>query len=398
MTTSVHPGDSATVDAYFTEGLGILNPVNDRCDNAPHLTVEVDDVLRVLRWNRRAERVLGVGAAEAVGRPLAELLPVLGEPDAWAARLIADSEEPEVLQIARPDDELYLAAWWEVTRDDDGRVVGATLYGHDITAREREFRRRGLESKMLGALLDNLDLVVCSIDKQGVFASQQGKALQTVGLSPGQFVGQNYFDLFGGTEAGDATRRAMNGEAQLAVPSEVYGVHWLSWTLPIEDSELSVISVSLDVTDTKRNELELRAKLDLIERQQQVIRELSTPIIEVWDGVLTLPIVGLVDTVRTAEIMDNLLQAVTRSRAKFAILDLTGVEVVDTGTASHLIRLIQAIRLLGAEGILTGIHPTIAQTIVALGVDLTRVAVFGKLRDALTHCIARLGRPSRPRS
>ncbi|WP_434421931.1 STAS domain-containing protein [Nannocystis pusilla] len=372
--------------------------MDDRSNNAPHVVVAVDDVLRICGWNRRAERVFGVGAAEAVGRPLGELVPVAGEPGAWAARLVADSEEPEVLRIARPDAELYLAAWWEVTRDDDGRVVGAALYGHDITAREREFRRRGVDSTMLAALLDNLEIVVCSIDKNSVFASQRGRALRTVGLSQDQFVGQNYFDLFGGTEAGESTRRAMNGEAQVAVPSEVYGVHWLSWGIPLQDPELSVITVSLNVTETKRNELELQAKLELIERQQQVIRELSTPIIEVWDGVLTLPIVGLIDTVRTAEIMDNLLQAVTSTRAKFAILDLTGVEVVDTGTASHLIGMIQAIRLLGAEGILTGIHPLIAQTIVSLGVDLSRVPVFGKLRDALTHCIARLGRSSRPRT
>ncbi|MFZ6182173.1 STAS domain-containing protein [Nannocystis pusilla] len=140
---------------------------------------------------------------------------------------------------------------------------------------------------------------------------------------------------------------------------------------------------------------ELESKLRLIESQQEVIRELSTPIIEVWDGVITLPIVGLVDSVRTAEIMDSLLQAVARTRARFAILDLTGVEVVDTGTASHLIGMIQAIRLLGAEGILTGIHPLIAQTIVALGVDLTRVTVLARLRDALQHCIARQGERGR---
>ncbi|WP_434417313.1 STAS domain-containing protein [Nannocystis pusilla] len=111
---------------------------------------------------------------------------------------------------------------------------------------------------------------------------------------------------------------------------------------------------------------------------------------------ITLPIVGLIDSVRTAEIMDNLLQTVARTRARFAILDLTGVEVVDTGTASHLIGMIQAIRLLGAEGILTGIHPVIAQTIVSLGVDLTRVGVHAKLRDALQYCITRLGRSKRP--
>lgn len=103
---------------------------------------------------------------------------------------------------------------------------------------------------------------------------------------------------------------------------------------------------------------------------------------------LTLPIIGLVDSVRTAEVMDDLLQSVARVRARYAILDMTGVEVVDTQTASHLIGLIRAIRLLGAEGIITGIHPTIAQTIVALGVDLRGIVVRASLREALKYCIA----------
>ena len=126
-----------------------------------------------------------------------------------------------------------------------------------------------------------------------------------------------------------------------------------------------------------------------------MIRELSTPVIEVWDGILTLPIVGLVDSVRTAEIMDNLLQTVVRTGSRFAILDLTGVQVVDTHTASHLIGLIQAIRLLGAEGLFTGIHPNIAETIVAIDIDLTHVRVFAKLRDALKHCIAQMNAKGR---
>jgi rsbT co-antagonist protein RsbR len=106
--------------------------------------------------------------------------------------------------------------------------------------------------------------------------------------------------------------------------------------------------------------------------------------------VLTLPLVGLVDSVRTAEIKENLLQAVVRTRARFAVLDLTGVDVVDTGTASHVLGLIRAIRLLGAEGILTGIHPGIAHTIVSLGIDLRGLEVRASLREALEHCITRL--------
>ena len=203
--------------------------------------------------------------------------------------------------------------------------------------------------------------------------------------------------------------------------NELVGIGQAAWVAsamaPVVSSEgavQEVLQVHLHVGELKQSEEELREqnrrleeavqartaelenKLRLIESQQEVIRELSTPIIEVWDGVLTLPIVGLVDSVRTAEIMDNLLQTVVSTRARYAILDLTGIEVVDTGTASHLINMIQAIRLLGAEGILTGIHPMIAQTIVSLGVDLTRVGVFAKLRDALEHCIAKLdGRRTR---
>ncbi len=118
-----------------------------------------------------------------------------------------------------------------------------------------------------------------------------------------------------------------------------------------------------------------------------MIRDLSTPIIEVWDGVLTLPMVGTVDSVRTAEVMDSLLAQIVEKRARFAILDLTGVEVVDTRVASHLIQLIQAIRLLGADGIVTGIQPTVAQTMVALGVDLSQLNTQRNLRAALNYAI-----------
>src|SRR5690606_28855181 len=144
----------------------------------------------------------------------------------------------------------------------------------------------------------------------------------------------------------------------------------------------------------KLREQDLLAKIDLIERQQQVIRDLSTPIIEVWEGVLALPIIGLVDSMRTSEIMDNLLQSVARLRARFAILDMTGVEVIDTATANHLIRMIRAIGLLGAEGILSGIHPGVAQTIVTLGIDLSTISVHASLRQALEHCIGP-GRPAK---
>ncbi|MBZ5715222.1 STAS domain-containing protein [Nannocystis pusilla] len=367
--------------------------MDEHSNNAPHVVIELDDALRVSGWNRRAEQVFGVRAAEALGRPVAELVPVVGEPSAWSDALTADSDAPRLRRIARGEREVMFDAWWQLKRDGDGRRTGATIYGFDVTAREAAARSGRLERTILSNLLDTLDISAWALDRDGVFLFQDGKAMRAAGLQPHQFVGASMFDVYAGEAGHDDVRAALAGEARLGIRSETYGVHWMHWYIPVEDAQdVGLVGISLDVSDTKRNEVELRAKLDLIEKQQEVIRELSTPIIEVWDGVITLPIVGLIDSVRTAEIMDNLLQTVGRTRARFAILDLTGVEVVDTGTASHLIGMIQAIRLLGAEGILTGIHPVIAQTIVSLGVDLTRVAVFAKLRDALHYCIGQLGK------
>ncbi|MDC0716011.1 PAS domain-containing protein [Nannocystis bainbridge] len=367
--------------------------MDERSSRAPHVVIELDAALRVTGWNRRAEQLFGASAAEAEGKSIAELLPVAGQSTAWTAALTRDSEATEVRTIAVGGRELAFETWWQVDRDGDGPVTGVTIYGHDVTARETDARRGQLERTILANLLDTLDISGWALDSRGVFLFQDGKAMRATGLTPHQFVGASIFDVYASESGLDEVRQALAGQQHLGLQSETYGIHWMHWYIPVKDgTEVAVVGLSLDVTDTKRNEIELRAKLELIERQQEVIRELSTPIIEVWDGVITLPIVGLIDSVRTAEIMDNLLQQVARTRARFAILDLTGVEVVDTGTASHLIGMIQAIRLLGAEGILTGIHPLIAQTIVALGVDLTRVTVHAKLRDALQYCIGQLSR------
>jgi rsbT co-antagonist protein RsbR len=114
---------------------------------------------------------------------------------------------------------------------------------------------------------------------------------------------------------------------------------------------------------------------------------LTTPIIEVWDEVLCLPVIGTVDGARTAEMMQGLLESIVRQQARYAIVDLTGVRVVDTSTADHLIQLFQAARVLGVEGVLCGIRPAVAQTIVGLGLDLGAVKTMRTLRDALKWCI-----------
>jgi rsbT co-antagonist protein RsbR len=172
---------------------------------------------------------------------------------------------------------------------------------------------------------------------------------------------------------------------------------WLEWNSTPDLAEGLIYFVARDVTERKemaaaQREIEerLRSKLDLIERQQAVINALSTPIIEVWDRVLLLPMLGVVDSVRAAIAMADLLVQVSQKKARFAILDLTGVDTVDTATAAHLLKLIRSIGLLGAQGVITGIQPSVAQTMVVLGVEFGQIVTLSNLRDGLRHCISRM--------
>jgi rsbT co-antagonist protein RsbR len=132
---------------------------------------------------------------------------------------------------------------------------------------------------------------------------------------------------------------------------------------------------------------ELSERLATIEQQRAAIRELSTPVIEVWDRVLCLPVVGVMDTTRGAEMTESLLRGVVEKRARCTILDVTGIEVMDTATADHFLRMAKAVRLLGAECVITGISPSIAQTIVHMGVNLDQVRTHRSLRDALARFV-----------
>ncbi len=140
-------------------------------------------------------------------------------------------------------------------------------------------------------------------------------------------------------------------------------------------------------SDAYRRELE--DKLSTIEAQRLAIAELSTPIMEVWEGVLCLPVVGVMDTARSAEMTNALLRTVVEKETRCCIVDITGIEVMDTSTADHFMRMARAVSLLGAECVLTGINPHIAQTIVHMGVDLRGVRTHRTLQDALRQHVGR---------
>jgi rsbT co-antagonist protein RsbR len=132
---------------------------------------------------------------------------------------------------------------------------------------------------------------------------------------------------------------------------------------------------------------DLEAKLATIEQQAAAIREMTTPVMEIWDDVLVLPIVGVVDTRRSMDIMSSLLEAIVARQAKCVILDITGVEIVDTRTADYLLKVARAARLLGSRCVLTGLSPAVAQTLVEIGADLTEVRTLRNLKAGLLDCL-----------
>ena len=134
-----------------------------------------------------------------------------------------------------------------------------------------------------------------------------------------------------------------------------------------------------------------KSREEVISRQQREITELSTPVVKLWEGILALPVIGTLDSERTQVVMENLLQHIVDEGAEIAIIDITGVPTVDTLTAQHLLKTVSAARLMGADCIISGIRPQIAQTIVHLGVDLNVVSK-ASLADAFAVALRRTNR------
>jgi rsbT co-antagonist protein RsbR len=134
-----------------------------------------------------------------------------------------------------------------------------------------------------------------------------------------------------------------------------------------------------------------KSREDVIARQQEDLLELSTPVVKLWDGVVALPMIGTLDSARTQVVMESLLERIVETGSEIAIIDITGVPTVDTLVAQHLLKTVTAIRLMGADCIISGIRPQIAQTIVHLGIDLESVTTKATLADALALAFKRSG-------
>ncbi|MBD2083490.1 STAS domain-containing protein [Trichocoleus sp. ST-U3] len=155
--------------------------------------------------------------------------------------------------------------------------------------------------------------------------------------------------------------------------------------------EIWSVTTLLDKLGLWTTESYQKAREEVILRQQEELMELSTPVVKLWEGILALPIIGTLDSARTQVMMESLLQKIVETGSEVAIIDITGVPTVDTLTAQHLLKTVTAARLMGADCILSGIRPQIAQTIVYLGVDLADVITKASLCDAFALALKRTG-------
>lgn len=156
-------------------------------------------------------------------------------------------------------------------------------------------------------------------------------------------------------------------------------------------SELWTTTELIDSLGLYTAEVYLKTRTDIIRRQQEEMLELSTPVVKLWDGILALPIIGTLDSQRTQVVMESLLEGLVKTNSKVAIIDITGVPTVDTLVAQHLLKTVTAARLMGADCIISGVRPQIAQTIVHLGINLMDVTTKATLSDAFALALQRTG-------
>lgn len=313
-------------------------------------------------------------------------------------RALAGEAFSDSLSLPGP---LHYNVWYLPLKNANGQLDGMIGLALDVTAerlaeaelRERltTIQRQKEKIDLFNRALDSAPLVLWTMDARGTYTLSEGKGLDLIGFKAGEAVGLNALEMFREQPIEEHLRGALSGKASSLVAEAAPGIFFDSWYLPLTDASgqnIGAMGLGIDATARMEKERELREKLELIERQSSTIRALATPIIRVWDEVLCLPVIGTVDSQRTADMMTALLESIVSEQARFAIIDLTGVAVVDTTTADHLIRLFKAARVLGVDGVLCGIQPAVAQTVVALGMDLGDVVTMRTLEEALKWCIA----------
>jgi rsbT co-antagonist protein RsbR len=278
---------------------------------------------------------------------------------------MAANEKITIAKLVSDNESTILPEWLGLQKKTGALQIGR-MTESELNAQSREFLHRLSGGLAQGATDISNSALKPTLD----FLSEVSRSRALQGFSPSEtatFVFSLKQPLF----------NAVNRDKSLSVKDAAE----TTWTATQLLDQLGLYSF----------EVFQKSREEVISRQQREIAELSTPVVSLWEGILALPIIGTLDSERTQVVMENLLQRVVDDGAEIAIIDITGVPTVDTLTAQHLLKTVAAARLMGADCIISGIRPQIAQTIVHLGVDLNVVSK-ATLADALAVALRRTGR------
>jgi rsbT co-antagonist protein RsbR len=265
-----------------------------------------------------------------------------------------------------------------------------------LASLKKENKNLKEDRNLLNSLLKHLPENVYFKDIKSRFVRVSKAFVDHVGFdSAEKLMGKTDFDLFDEEHAKpafeDEQKIIKTGEPMQKVEKEVYpdgSEKWVETTKVPRYNEkgeiVGTFGISRDVTEKKLWEEEREKK---IEAQREELIELSTPVIDVWEGVLTVPILGSLDSERASRISEALLTEIVEKRAEFAIIDISGISAVDSAVADRIIRTAKAVRLVGAEAILTGVGVEIAQTIADLGIEMESLKTMSTLKDGLKYVI-----------
>jgi PAS domain S-box-containing protein len=268
---------------------------------------------------------------------------------------------------------------------------------HDITDRKQADEQLRASEGELRAILTTITDVVLRMDQEGRYLKIAPTEPSLLYRPSEELLGKTVHEIFplemadmflGNIRRALDTGQVIQCEYDLTIGGKRL---WFAATIsPLPDS--TVFFTARDITERKLGEEALRQdmlKEELIRAQAIALTELSTPLIPISDDIVVMPLVGLVNAQRTEEIMETLLRGITERRASVAILDVTGVRVVDAEVANGLIRAAQAAQLLGARVVITGIRPDVAQSLVSLGSDLKGIITHGTLQSGIAFALRR---------
>ena len=362
-----------------------------------YLVVRLDERGNVCSWHAGASRLTQYEAAEIMGRPISILHP---EEDAQAGRLQAELHaaantrrfDGEGWLIRRDGSRIWVAIGVSPMHDGQGAPIGFVITMRDLADRDLRIAAKAME-RMLDAITD---FEVIRLDPDGTIRSWSSGAQRLKQYTADEVLG-HHVSMFYAEEdlrAGVAEREMATALRNTRFEAEGWRIRkdgsrfWANVVLsPIWDDDgvhVGFVKVARDLSERREQE-------QLVQRQRDEILELSTPVIQVWDKVLVLPVIGTLDSLRASRLTESLLERISADQAEVVILDISGVPAIDTDVAQHLLKTVEAARLMGAMSVLSGVRPETAQAIVHLGIELGTLRSRNSLRDALQLALRLVG-------